>query len=104
MLLVAELDLRDFELALAFDEGLVGAVDHDVRNLGIGEQFLERPQPEQFVDQHLFERELLAPVERQLPLRSEEHTSDLQTLMRNSYAGFCLKQKKHYQNYNKVNQ
>src|SRR3546814_3779670 len=26
--------------------------------------------------------------------RSEEHTSELQSLMRNSYAGFCLKHKK----------
>src|SRR3546814_5426049 len=28
------------------------------------------------------------------PLRSEEHTSELQSLMRNSYAVFCLKKKK----------
>src|SRR3546814_9152046 len=28
--------------------------------------------------------------------RSEEHTSELQSLMRNSYAVFCLKQKKHH--------
>src|SRR3546814_6672570 len=27
--------------------------------------------------------------------RSEEHTSDLQSLMRSSYAVFCLKKKKH---------
>src|SRR3546814_952728 len=27
------------------------------------------------------------------PLRSEEHTSELPTLMRNSYAVFCLKKK-----------
>src|SRR3546814_5074805 len=27
-------------------------------------------------------------------LRSEEHTSELQSLMRNSYAGLCLKQQK----------
>src|SRR3546814_10604004 len=32
------------------------------------------------------------PVARQLP-RSEEHTSELQSLMRNSYAVFCLKKK-----------
>src|SRR3546814_2042715 len=30
-----------------------------------------------------------APVRR----RSEEHTSELQSLMRNSYAGFCLQKK-----------
>src|SRR3546814_7104642 len=29
------------------------------------------------------------------PNRSEEHTSELQSLMRNSYAVFCLKKKKH---------
>src|SRR3546814_1857079 len=28
------------------------------------------------------------------PQRSEEHTSELQSLMRNSYAVFCLKKKK----------
>src|SRR3546814_6669749 len=33
------------------------------------------------------------PIERQ-PLRSEEHTSELQSLMRISYAVFCLKKKK----------
>src|SRR3546814_9810372 len=29
-----------------------------------------------------------------LPMRSEEHTSELQSLMRISYAVFCLKKKK----------
>src|SRR3546814_8629230 len=37
---------------------------------------------------------------RQLPHRSEEHTSELQSLMRISYAVFCLKKKKKkYDNY-----
>src|SRR3546814_4027305 len=31
--------------------------------------------------------------------RSEEHTSELQSLMRISYAVFCLKKKKYYYNY-----
>src|SRR3546814_2818565 len=31
-------------------------------------------------------------------IRSEEHTSELQSLMRTSYAVFCLKKKKHYTN------
>src|SRR3546814_10503739 len=31
--------------------------------------------------------------------RSEEHTSELQSLMRNSYAVFCLKKNKKYQDY-----
>src|SRR3546814_3447346 len=33
---------------------------------------------------------------RQHRLRSEEHTSELQSLMRSSYAVFCLKKKKLY--------
>src|SRR3546814_4418700 len=40
-----------------------------------------------------------APVAGQLVPRSEEHTSELQSLMRISYAVFCLKKKKN--NYNK---
>src|SRR3546814_7847156 len=32
--------------------------------------------------------------ENPAPLRSEEHTSELQSLMRISYAAFCLKKKK----------
>src|SRR3546814_6588769 len=32
--------------------------------------------------------------ERKRSARSEEHTSELQSLMRNSYAVFCLKKKK----------
>src|SRR3546814_7969918 len=32
--------------------------------------------------------------EKQVRLRSEEHTSELQSLMRISYAVFCLKKKK----------
>src|SRR3546814_5359393 len=44
-------------------------------------------------------RGLGAEVEAVEPLgldeeRSEEHTSELQSLMRNSFAGFCLKKKK----------
>src|SRR3546814_2953545 len=35
--------------------------------------------------------EFLVPI---LDARSEEHTSELQSLMRNSYAVFCLKKKK----------
>src|SRR3546814_4959567 len=35
---------------------------------------------------------LLAPRERK---RSDEHTSELQSLMRNSYAVFCLKKQQH---------
>ena len=69
MFFVAELDGGELELALALDEGLVGAVDHDVADRGVGEQLFERAKAEQFIDQHLFERELLAPVEGDLELQ-----------------------------------
>src|SRR3546814_10174704 len=34
------------------------------------------------------------PAHRKIKVRSEEHTSELQSLMRISYAVFCLKKKK----------
>src|SRR3546814_10355287 len=37
------------------------------------------------------ERHVLEAQEANAAVRSEEHTSELQSLMRNSYAGFCLK-------------
>src|SRR3546814_7601988 len=43
---------------------------------------------------HVPEGEAYAAIEHPKG-RSEEHTSELQSLMRNSYAVFCLKQKKH---------
>src|SRR3546814_4709040 len=49
------------------------------------------------VDQHLFdgafEADLDAMIAAHLRHRSEEHTSELQSLMRISYAVFCLKKK-----------
>src|SRR3546814_7332729 len=41
-----------------------------------------------------FEGYFNAPLSDTLALRSEEHTSELQSLMRISYAVFCLKKKK----------
>src|SRR3546814_10182608 len=40
-----------------------------------------------------------ARASRHPPLRSEEHTSELQSLMRNSYAVFCLKKKHKHRQY-----
>src|SRR3546814_8331537 len=40
---------------------------------------------------------IIAWVAYRLGKRSEEHTSELQSLMRNSYAVFCLKKKKNEQ-------
>src|SRR3546814_8469229 len=54
---------------------------------------------------HLFDRVepdltlngLMHLYNQRSPTRSEEHTSELQSLMRISYAVFCLKKKKHKQ-------
>src|SRR3546814_9041951 len=45
-------------------------------------------------------RQVLPPAQSWLRsnARSEEHTSELQSLMRNSYAVFCLKTKKYKHN------
>src|SRR3546814_9580431 len=48
-------------------------------------------------DEHHFHRlgeVVVRLVEQQVAERSEEHTSELQSIMRRSYAGFCLKKKK----------
>src|SRR3546814_10559071 len=42
------------------------------------------------------DRERFVQYVRQDPMRSEEHTSELQSLMRISYAVFCLKKKTHH--------
>src|SRR3546814_3577123 len=47
------------------------------------------------VDEHVHALAGHEPAEAE---RSEEHTSELQSLMRISYAVFCLKKKKHKQN------
>src|SRR3546814_9573388 len=79
---------------------------HGVAVVGaVGEQDLARPESIQHV---LGRASVMRLTGRQLELhgpavgidkgRSEEHTSELQSLMRISYAVFCLKKKKHKQN------
>src|SRR3546814_6764361 len=58
------------------------------------------PAHPEFAHQRVDLRACLLIVERAVAIRfgvrrSEEHTSELQSLMRNSYAVFCLKKKKH---------
>src|SRR3546814_2026846 len=58
-------------------------------------------------EQRRHAHELLDLGERLLVLlvavRSEEHTSELQSLMRISYAVFCLKKKKQHKSHGKTN-
>src|SRR3546814_1171659 len=49
--------------------------------------------------EHLHLREIRIGHETAFEPRSEEHTSELQSLMRTSYAVFCLKKKKTSQHY-----
>src|SRR3546814_10534805 len=65
---------------------------------------VDRRQPfdEQLAERRLERPEALARMVGEH--RSEEHTSELQSLMRNSYAVFCLKKKqKKYKNYKNRN-
>src|SRR3546814_7144732 len=64
-----------------------------VRQLGP----LHRARPRELEPRRLVERPHRADVDR--GARSEEHTSELQSLMRISYAVFCLKKKKKLSTY-----
>src|SRR3546814_4681289 len=63
----ADINECDLELASDRNEALLGQLL----------EFIERRQPREAME------------------RSEEHTSELQSLMRTSYAIFCLKKKEH---------
>src|SRR3546814_3160309 len=65
--------------SLADLEHVAGAVDIGPRDRSL---FLVHPHPESIAENV------------KIVLRSEEHTSELQSLMRISYAVFCLKKKK----------
>src|SRR3546814_3240808 len=71
---------------------LVAADRHRQRKVAIGAERVDGELP-----QIGAERRLVGIDERQIHLasdiRSEEHTSELQSLMRTSYAVFCLKKK-----------
>src|SRR3546814_15171240 len=76
-----------------------------VRRVAIGQRHpphRPQPQPDRGQERHAAQRPTPGPARRRraqsLPVapahRSEEHTSELQSLMRISYAVFCLKKKK----------
>src|SRR3546814_1817591 len=95
----------DLELAAhAVDDDvevqLAHALDHRLAALGVGRDAERRVLLRQAVerDAHLLLVGLGLRLHRHLDdrlreLRSEEHTSELQSLMRISYAVFCLKKK-----------
>src|SRR3546814_1796715 len=67
------------EVGEALETALGLALRHHRRH-GVGADVLQR-------------RQRVADGGRAIPRRSEEHTSELQSLMRISYAVFCLKKK-----------
>src|SRR3546814_1815960 len=82
-------------------EEIVGEIE-DEHDVAVGPKLIERPDGSLIADARTtieeFE-ERVGPVlsedEREEDIdRSEEHTSDLQSLMRSSYAVFCLQKKK----------
>src|SRR3546814_8292875 len=66
----------------------LGAVDAELHHLDEGVLVLD------LLDHHA-QAALLQAVDQGRAGRSEEHTSELQSLMRISYAVFCLKKQKH---------
>src|SRR3546814_9793409 len=51
---------------------------------------------------HAATRNIVKRCRTALPIRSEEHTSELQSLMRISYAVFCLKKKNIHKKHNLI--
>src|SRR3546814_8904717 len=90
------------------EAGAVEPIDDRVAAEHLGRHRRERAQDREFGDRqrHLGARQMRVPaseVEAEQPLparprRSEEHTSELQSLMRISYAVFCLKTITTYEN------
>src|SRR3546814_1594533 len=85
-----ELDVRQSQIAIKRQIGALDAVRFgrsarpDLRDIITGKRAPEAPSPPS--DVTFFQS------------RSEEHTSELQSLMRISYAVFCLKKKQHITN------
>src|SRR3546814_10483958 len=95
-------DLRIIGEFRRFEEGRAAAVERDVRVAGrcaIGDhrdglrRGVRRPVGDLDVEHGGEATQALRADAERIDLRSEEHTSELQSLMRISYAVFCLKKK-----------
>src|SRR3546814_1500115 len=89
---IAEIVEEDIADAPADDDAEHRIEDHVVgvaarhRGAGLRDQLQQIPVTDEDSRQ----------IGKRIPARSEEHTSELQSLMRNSYAVFCLKKKTKY--------
>src|SRR3546814_5825609 len=73
-----------------------GAREARAAQLAVGEMALGPRHATQVQAGQVAFREQRLDQDGRLQLRSEEHTSELQSLMRISYAVFCLKKKKRH--------
>src|SRR3546814_6047518 len=84
------------QLQQGLGRGFAGLDDAHQRLEEMGLVLAGRRQPVTGLETSLRDLQHLGGVMPQRPARSEEHTSELQSLMRSSYAVFCLKTKKKY--------
>src|SRR3546814_5495651 len=77
-------------LAMGADRAILVQTDDRVEPLGVA-KLLAKIVEEEAPELVILGKQAIDDDNNQ---RSEEHTSELQSLMRNSYAVFCLKQKK----------
>src|SRR3546814_2540074 len=89
--LVQRLDLAPEAIGLGGDLGGRHVVAGTPDFAGVGEAHFLRPFVDQLDEAHIV---LAHRLRNRVPARSEEHTSELQSLMRISYAVFCLKKTK----------
>src|SRR3546814_3196820 len=91
-------------IEITTDDGVAELSHQDQTQLAAGDLLVEAHQIAEVVDLHAFRRthgqaaardqfDAAKGVGSRQPIRSEEHTSELQSLMRISYAVFCLKTK-----------
>src|SRR3546814_9675458 len=84
-------NITEFGLFIGLDGGVDGMVHlSDLDWNKPGEQAITEYQKGQVVQAQVLDIDV---EKERISLRSEEHTSELQSLMRISYAVFCLKQK-----------
>src|SRR3546814_7787070 len=94
---VEALEQDDDGVRLRLDDG--GRIDARVAVAADGAESTLRQLAGGEVSRHDYgQRGVVAYIETGQPHRSEEHTSELQSLMRISYAVFCLKKKNNNKN------
>src|SRR3546814_1609637 len=93
--------MKEIEYALLFHPDLIKEevgvgflhLEEPKRKLAQGLMSIHNNKPYHFPDVERTAEELMQAYDEVINTRSEEHTSELQSLMRISYAVFCLKKK-----------